>query len=55
MGARISIGQSIVRQLPVVFQMFWIDVLFALFTDRSQRASELLSKTRVVSVRPTPE
>jgi uncharacterized RDD family membrane protein YckC len=49
-GARISIGQSIVRQLPVLFQVFWIDVLFALFTDRSQRAFELLSKTRVVRV-----
>jgi uncharacterized RDD family membrane protein YckC len=51
-GARISIGQSIVRQLPVLFQVFWIDVLFALFTDRSQRAFELLSKTRVVNAAP---
>jgi uncharacterized RDD family membrane protein YckC len=51
-GARISIGQSVVRQLPVLFQVFWIDVLFALFTDRSQRAFELLSKTRVVVAAP---
>jgi len=48
-GARIGLGQSVVRQLPVFFQVFWIDVLFALFTDRSQRAFELLSKTRVVN------
>jgi len=47
-GARISLGQSFVRQLPMVFQVFWIDALFALFTDRHQRAFELLSKTRVV-------
>lgn len=47
-GARISLGQAIVRQLPIWFQVFWLDVLFALFTDRSQRAFELLSKTRVV-------
>lgn len=47
-GARITIGQSIVRQLPMFLQMYWIDVLFALFTEKSQRAFELLSKTRVV-------
>lgn len=50
-GARISVGQSIVRQLPVALQVLWIDALFALFTERSQRAFELLSKTRVVVVR----
>ena len=47
-GAQISLGQSFVRQLPAFFQFYWIDVLFALFTDRRQRAFELLSKTRVV-------
>jgi uncharacterized RDD family membrane protein YckC len=47
-GARISLGQSIVRQLPAFFQVFWVDAMFALFTDRHQRAFELLSKTRVV-------
>lgn len=47
-GARISIGQGIVRQLPMFLQVFAIDALFALFTDKHQRAFELLSKTRVV-------
>ena len=47
-GAAISLGQAIVRQLPTLLQVFWIDVLFTLFTDRRQRAFELLSKTRVV-------
>ena len=47
-GARISGLQAIVRNLPIFLQFFWIDALFALFTDRRQRAFELLSKTRVV-------
>ena len=51
-GAPIGLGQSIVRQLPMFLQVYWIDVLFALFTDKSQRAFELLSKTRVVTETP---
>ena len=47
-GGPISLGQSVVRQLPVVLQVFWIDAMFALFTEKHQRAFELLSKTRVV-------
>lgn len=47
-GSRITAGQAIVRQLAMFLQMYWIDVMFALFTDKSQRAFELLSKTRVV-------
>ena len=43
-GARISFGQSIVRQLPIALEVFWIDVLFALFTEKHQRAFELLSR-----------
>ncbi len=49
-GARISLGQSLVRQLPLVAEIFLLDVLFALFTERNQRAFELISKTRVVRV-----
>jgi uncharacterized RDD family membrane protein YckC len=52
-GARISVGQAVVRQLPLFLEVFAIDVLFALFTDKSQRAFELLSKTRVVRVEET--
>jgi uncharacterized RDD family membrane protein YckC len=50
-GMTISTGQAIVRNLPWLFEVWWIDALFALFTDRSQRAFELLSKTRVVRSR----
>jgi uncharacterized RDD family membrane protein YckC len=49
-GAAIGLGQAIVRQLPMFLQIFMIDVLFALFTDKSQRAFEIISKTRVVRV-----
>lgn len=48
-GRRVSLGQAIVRQLPILLSIYWIDAMFALFTDRSQRAFELLSKTRVVA------
>jgi uncharacterized RDD family membrane protein YckC len=47
-GARISLGQSFVRQLPLIASIFLLDVLFALFTEKNQRAFELISKTRVV-------
>ncbi len=49
-GARISLGQSFVRQLPLVAEIFILDVLFALFTEKNQRAFELITKTRVVRV-----
>jgi uncharacterized RDD family membrane protein YckC len=51
-GARISVGQAIVRLLPCVLHVWWIDVIFALFTEKRQRAFELLSKTRVVAIDP---
>ena len=51
-GARISVGQAIVRLLPCVLHIWWIDVIFALFTEKHQRAFELLSKTRVVTIDP---
>ena len=56
-GAAIGIGSAIVRQLPVLFQVYWLDVLFAVFTARQQRAFEMLSGTRVVlanSSSPSP-
>jgi uncharacterized RDD family membrane protein YckC len=49
-GARIGLGQSVVRQLPQFLQVFWIDVMFAVFTEHKQRAFELLSHTRVVRI-----
>lgn len=54
-GASISLGQSIVRQLPMILQIYWIDALFGIFTAKQQRAFEVLSKTRVVLADPLRE
>lgn len=47
-GAPITLGQAVVRQLSTLLQVIWIDAMFMLFTERRQRAFELLSKTRVI-------
>lgn len=49
-GLRITLASAIVRQIPVWLQFHVIDGLFALATERNQRAFELLSKTRVIRV-----
>jgi uncharacterized RDD family membrane protein YckC len=46
-GRRISVGQAVVRQISLFFS-YSVDLIFIPFTDRRQRAFELLSKTRVV-------
>jgi len=48
-GARISLGQAFLRQLPFFAQFFFLDALFALFTKHHQRAFELITKTRAVA------
>lgn len=50
-GTAINFGQALLRNLPMFLEIFWIDALFAIFTERRQRAFELLSKTRVIDVR----
>ena len=49
-GTRISLGQALLRQLPFFAQFFFIDALFVLFTEKHQRAFELITKTRAVAV-----
>ncbi len=49
-GTRISFGQALLRQLPFFAQFFFVDALFALFTEKHQRAFELITKTRAVAV-----
>jgi uncharacterized RDD family membrane protein YckC len=51
-GASISLGESFVRQFPTLLQIALVDCLFALFTEKSQRAFEIISKTRVVRASP---
>jgi uncharacterized RDD family membrane protein YckC len=48
-GARISLGQAALRQLPFFAQFYFIDAIFALFTKHHQRAFELITKTRAVA------
>jgi uncharacterized RDD family membrane protein YckC len=41
-------GPAILRRLPFVLEIFWIDAVFALFTKRRQRAFDLVARTVVV-------
>jgi uncharacterized RDD family membrane protein YckC len=50
-GARVGFGQAVVRVLPVALEgVFPVVAAFVFFTEKQQRAFELLSKTRVVVV-----
>jgi uncharacterized RDD family membrane protein YckC len=44
-------GAAILRRLPLFFELFWLDALFALFTRQRQRAFDLVAKTVVVRCR----
>jgi uncharacterized RDD family membrane protein YckC len=47
-GAKVTVGQAIVRQLPLFLSFYVLDAAFSLFTRKKQRLFELISKTRVV-------
>ena len=47
-GAKITVGQALVRQIPLLFSFYLLDGLFALFTKKRQRLFEMISGTRVV-------
>ena len=47
-GAKITVSQAILRQVPLFFSFYAFDALFALFTSKKQRLFEMISKTRVV-------
>ena len=53
-GTRIGLGQSFVRQFPLIFGFLFIDAIFIPFTERRQRAFQLVSKTRVVHAERGP-
>ena len=42
-GGPIGLGQAFVRRLSLFFEMLWIDALFIPFTDKKQRALDILS------------
>ena len=47
-GAKVTVGQAFVRQIPLFCSFYVFDALFALFTEKKQRLFEMISKTRVV-------
>ncbi len=51
-GAMPSLGQVLLRWVPVWFQFFWIDIVFAFFGPARQRAFERLTRTRTIATRP---
>jgi uncharacterized RDD family membrane protein YckC len=51
-GERIGWKEAILRRLPMLFQIFWIDAAFALFTKRRQRAFDMVAHTVVIRSAP---
>ncbi len=47
-GLRAELWRTVVRRLPLFFEFFWLDALFAPFTAKSQRAFDLVAGTIVV-------
>ena len=47
-GERVGWIDAIVRRIPWYVELFWLDAIFALFTDRRQRAFDLVAGTIVV-------
>lgn len=54
-GLRVGVLPAVVRRLPLFFEFFWLDALFAPFTERKQRAFDMVAKTIVVDVSPRPD
>jgi uncharacterized RDD family membrane protein YckC len=46
-GAPIGLGQAFVRRLSLFFEMLWIDALFVPFTEKKQRALDIVARTVV--------
>jgi len=46
-GSPIGLGQAFVRRLSFYFDFLWVDALFVPFTDKKQRALDIIAKTVV--------
>jgi uncharacterized RDD family membrane protein YckC len=53
-GTAVGLGAAIVRRIPFFLEFFWIDAIVALFTERQQRAFDLVARTVVVDVGDAP-
>lgn len=47
-GAAISLGAAFIRRLPFYFELIWLDGIFAPFTEKKQRAFDMVAKTIVI-------
>lgn len=47
-GRRAELWRTVVRRLPLFFEFFWLDALFAPFTAKRQRAFDMVAGTIVV-------
>ena len=50
-GLRPSLPATIVRRIPFFLEFFWVDAIVAFFTERNQRAFDLVARTVVVENR----
>lgn len=53
-GSRIRLVDAIVRRIPFFLEFFWIDAIVAFFTERKQRAFDLVARTIVVECGEAP-
>ncbi len=47
-GGSVSLGAAFIRRLPFYFELIWLDGVFAIFTEKKQRAFDIVAKTLVV-------
>jgi uncharacterized RDD family membrane protein YckC len=47
-GLPIGYKEAIIRRIPFYFKIWWLDILFILFTGKRQRAFDMIAKTVVV-------
>lgn len=47
-GGPVSLGAAVIRRLPFYFELIWLDGIFAPFTEKKQRAFDIVAKTVVV-------
>lgn len=50
-GLRVGLGRALVRRLPLLLEFFWLDAAFAPFTEKRQRAFDLVADSVVVTTR----
>lgn len=51
-GVAVGGWAAVLRRLPLFFEFFWLDALFAPFTEKRQRAFDIVAGTVVLSCRP---